>query len=409
MNIENLRVKHQELLGFMVSEGYSKDYISQIRREIKRILTKASAKKWNSYIDVYREYESKAYSKGHLHRKRVILGLIEHFDVYGQYPDRQPSRCPLVRYDNYHLLSSEFKAAIDTYQAAERARGIKESTIYSNSSNAASFLLELQKKGITSFQMITEEAVLSSFVSHDGSLHRCYGYKKNIAAVFRACVPCNPEVFSRILTYLPAIKNSRKNPKYLLPEEFERIKQVLTNEHSPISLRDKAIGTLALYTGLRSCDIAGLKNDSIDWDNDLIRISQQKTGIPLELPLITVVGNAIYDYLIAERPKTDYNYIFITHQKPYRRLKTDSLTDISVKIMDAAVIRDSKGGFRVFRHHLATSLLGNGVAQPVISRILGHTSPASLNPYLSADFSHLKKCALSVERFPIGGEVLHHA
>jgi len=36
-----------------------------------------------------------------------------------------------------------------------------------------------------------------------------------------------------------------------------------------------------LYTGMRSCDIAGLTLDAIVWDRDLIDIQQQKTEIPL--------------------------------------------------------------------------------------------------------------------------------
>jgi hypothetical protein len=50
--------------------------------------------------------------------------------------------------------------------------------------------------------------------------------------------------------------------------------------------------------------------------------------------------------------------------------------------------------------------LGQGVPQPVISRTLGHTSPNSLEPYLSADFPHLKDCALSIARWPVLEEVL---
>jgi len=70
--------------------------------------------------------------------------------------------------------------------------------------------------------------------------------------------------------------------------------------------------------------------------------------------------------------------------------------------MKTANIRQSTGdrrGFHIFRHRVATELLGSGVPQPVISRALGHTSPDSLEAYLSADFKHLKECALSIERF----------
>lgn len=63
-------------------------------------------------------------------------------------------------------------------------------------------------------------------------------------------------------------------------------------------------------------------------------------------------------------------------------------------------------GLHLFRHHMAISLLENGISQPIISQTMRHRSLASLNPYLSADFSHLKECALSIESFPIQKEVL---
>jgi len=178
-----------------------------------------------------------------------------------------------------------------------------------------------------------------------------------------------------------------------------------------LTLRDKAIGVLALYTGLRGCDIVGLTLDAINWDKDLIYIKQQKTESPLELPLTAIVGNAIYDYLTSERPHTESRYIFISQNKPYDRLKNRSIGNVAALIMKTAGIRQSKGdrkGFHIFRHHLATSLLGNGVPQPVISRTLGHTSPDSLEPYLRADFPHLKECSINIERFPVSKEVFTH-
>ena len=49
---------------------------------------------------------------------------------------------------------------------------------------------------------------------------------------------------------------------------------------------------------------------------------------------------------------------------------------------------------------------GNGIARPVISETLGHTAPKSLDCYLSADIQHLREYALSIEPFPVSGEVL---
>lgn len=253
--------------------------------------------------------------------------------------------------------------------------------------------------------------MLSIFMSPDYTPLRSCSYKKNIAAVLKACIPYHSETCPRILAFLPALRETRKNIQYLTPEEIQIIKGTLADGENILTHRDKAIGRLALYTGLRGCDIAGLTFDDIDWDKDLIYIKQQKTEIPLELPLTAVVGNGIYDYLTLERPYTESSYIIVSQNKPYDRLKNKSIGNVAVQIMKAAGIRQSKGdrkGFHIFRHHLATALLENEVPQPVISRTLGHTSPNSLNSYLSTDFSHLKECAISIERFPVPKEVFSH-
>jgi len=253
---------------------------------------------------------------------------------------------------------------------------------------------------------------LSFFVSPEGKLFRSCSYKKNIAAVIKACIPQNPETFNKILAYLPPLREKRKNIQYLKPDEIASLKQLLTNGNTLISFRDRAIGTLALYTGLRCCDIAGLTISAIDWENDRLYITQQKTDAPLELLLTATVGNAIYDYLHYERPANDSDYIFISNNRPYGRLKNRSLGRIADKIMNAANIRQSPGdrrGFHIFRHNLVTTMLENDIPEPVIMRLAGHMAPSSLEAYLSADFKHLKECALSIDKFPLKQGVFGNA
>ena len=367
-------------------------------------------KEWSCYKDVYLEYTKTLQSKDYLRDKRTIIGAIEQFDVYERYPDGS-RRHEISQRGAYPLLSQEFKFIIDYYCEAERKCGKKVTTIYTESHNASTFFLSLQQKGIHSLVEITEESVLSIFMSNDGALLRSCSYKKNIAAVLKACTTCHPETCHRILAFLPALRETRKNIQYLTSEEIQKIREALANNENSLTLCDRAIGMLALYTGLRGCDIPGMTLGSIEWDKDLIYIRQQKTEFPLELPLTAVVGNSIYDYLASERPHTESKYIFISQNKPYDRLKSRSIGNVAGWIMKAAGTRQSKGdrkGFHIFRHHLATTLLGNGVPQPVISRTLGHTSPDFLEPYLSADFPHLKECSISIECFPVLEEVFSH-
>lgn len=409
MNLENLQATHQKLISFMQDAGYSKSYMSKVGREIRYILANAKNYDWTSYAEIYQHRENQGLSKSTLHETRIALRLIENYDNNGKYPNGILQGNLSRKYD---LLIREFKTILDGYLVVAGTSGIKEKTIETRWHCAASFLLHLQNEGCRSLHDITEKAVLSAFVSDSGDILRSSSAKKSIAAFFKACILQNPEVFTKLLLFLPQLRTARKNIQYLTSDEISKVKQALNDKTSALSLRDRAIAMLVLHTGLRKCDITGLKLSSIDWDNDLINIVQQKTGVPLTLPLRAIVGNAIHDYMTMERPKIDCAYIFIRQHAPYYEIGAQGLNRVCNKIMLAAGIRQETGdrkGFHIFRHRLVTALLGNGVPQPVISDIVGQTSPASLNPYLHANFPHLKECALSVERFPVSREVFGNA
>lgn len=407
MDFQNLHERHQELLSYMESKGYSEVYISRFRKEINWILRNAKTKQWASYTDIYLEYTHNANSKDCLRNKRTIIGAIEQFDLHGNYPNGR-RRHTLFRRDAYYLLIPEFQELIDFYCKAEEKRGKKHTTIYNESHHAAFFLLTLQKTGADSLEKVTEEQVMAFFISEEGVLIRSCSYKKDIAAVFKSGLAWNEKACSRILCFLPALRETRKNIQYLTDEELSKIRVALDDSENSLTFRDRAIGMLLIYTGLRSCDLAGMTLDAIDWENDRILIHQQKTEVLLDLPLSAIVGNAIYDYLASERPNTAENHLFLSLTKPFIPLRSGSIGNITGKIMKEAGIRQSPGmrkGTHIFRHHMASTLLGNGIPQPVISRTLGHTSPNSLEPYLRANFIHLKECALDISGFPVAGEV----
>lgn len=374
----------------MENNGYSSTYIRRFREEINRILAKADTHDWQSYRDVYLDYLKAPHSKDYLRNKRTIIGALEQFDDFGRMPDGR-SRHTLFERGSYHLLCSEFRELIDFYRIYEKKQGKKESTI----------------RGAQCLDAITEEDVLSFFLEEDGSLQRSCSYKKNIAAVFKAGLNWKAAQCRKVLSFLPVLRGNRKNIQYLTQDEVRLLREAA--EKGEVSARNRAILFLLLFTGLRGCDIAGLTFHSIDWETERILVTQQKTSVPLELPLSAVVGNAIYDYLESERPDTGGPRLFLTETHPFSPLSTQGIANIVIKICWIAGVRQNPGdrkGTHIFRHNLASSMLENGVPQPVITQTLGHTAPDSLEPYLRADFVHLKECALSVEQFPLAMEVL---
>lgn len=408
MSFENLKTTHPGLMHFLRERKYSATVIRNISREIGNILDNAEVNNWHSYGDVYHAYEAEGLSKDVLRNKRYCLRMIKRFDIQGEFPDRK-RRSYIFESDAYGNLPLEYRELVEFYREHDAARGKKETTIYHEAINAVTFLCSMQQKGCLRLGDITEKDVLSFFLSDNGSPIRGCSYKKNIAAVFKAGLHWKKEPCSKILSFLPAFRENRKTIQYLTGEEVDLIRDALHEKGDHLSLRDRAVGTLLLYAGLRRCDIAGLHFKNIDWERDLLRIVQQKTDVPLDLPLTPTVGNAIFKYLDSERPKSDNPHIFLSEVMPNRPLSRNAIGNIALRIYKAAGIRQNPGdrkGTHIFRHRAASHMLENGIAQPIISRILGHTAPDSLEPYLMADFKHLKECALSVESFPIPEEVI---
>ena len=396
------------LTAYMQEHGYSKDYLRAMKTEISVVVRLQENGEWPGYREHYLRYAETIASSTYLRRKKSFVGLLEQFDVHGIFPSGPGVFTSFMRDTHYDHLCDEFKCVIDTYRAIEGKRGVKAPTIHVSSLNASAFFHSMQEIGVNSLAQIGEKEVVGFFFS-GGVQKYGHSYKKNIRAVFKATQSCFDHC-GDILSCFPEIREKRKNIQYLTSEETGRLKSVLDNPESGLCLRERAIVKLLMYTGLRACDVAALRLDDIDWEKDLIRITQQKTSAPMTLPLRAVVGNALYDYIVNERPRCSTREVFVSKFPGHKRLVSKSIGNTVNTVYDTAGIRMDKGdrrGSHIFRHLLAVTLLENDVPRPVISSTLGHTSPDSVEAYLSADFKHLQGCALSVENFPVRKEVFN--
>lgn len=207
-------------------------------------------------------------------------------------------------------------------------------------------------------------------------------------------------------SFLLPIHNRRKNVQYITQDEVSMLREYADKDLLP--LRDKASLFLLLYTRIRACDIVGMNLASVDWENEKLHILQQKTAASLELPLSSLVGNTIFDYLTKERPQSRDGHLFLSKSKPHLPLTSRGLRSALSAIIEKSGIRQNLGdrkGSHIFRHHAATSMLEKGVSMPVISKVLGHTAADSINSYLHADFIHLKACSISIEKYLLSREM----
>ncbi len=162
--------------------------------------------------------------------------------------------------------------------------------------------------------------------------------------------------------------------------------------------RDYAIILLGYVLGMRSIDIARLKLSEIHWANGEIRFTQKKTGKTIVLPLTTDVGEALQDYILHGRPKTDYEEVFIRALPPYLPFKDPFCinSQFGVYCKRAGIERKAGDGlgFHSLRRAAGKRMVTSGTTINTVAQILGHTSIESTKKYIALDSEHLAECAL---------------
>lgn len=408
MDITKLRQEYSKLMEYLQTNGYSKEYIHRIKRMLELLFEKEG--NYSSYEEFFEKYISSdglQASNKRQKRQRIALRAIYAFDVYGRFPCGIVHGVPLGRKSKYDLLAPSFKIVIDNYRKYESKGEKRQQTIHAEAVNGAAFLFAMQKYGVTRLQEISQSMIRSFFFDGE-KIVRGLSYRRNIVAVLKGNINTDtwPEC-KRIQESMPPIKKGGKNYPYMTKEESRQLQDGIVNL-GEMSSRDKAIMSILFYTGLRGVDISKMKLSDIDWRADKISLVQSKTGVPIVLPLRATVGNAIYDYIKNERAnEIDTDILFQNKHSLSKGLEIRSVGQIATRAMMKIGVRKESGqkGVRLFRHHLATQLLENNVQTRIISEILGHLSPLSLNPYIDADIKHLRECGLSIEEFPVRKEV----
>ena len=194
--------------------------------------------------------------------------------------------------------------------------------------------------------------------------------------------------------------NYKKQPK--LPSTYKKQEvEILINSVDRVSRagkRNYSIILLAAMLGLRASDITNLMFKDLQWERNIIRIKQYKTGNILELPLLSEVGNAMIDYLKYGRPVSDDPHVFLVARSPFNPMSGSCVGAVVQNAFALAGVDtgNRKHGPHALRHSLAGFLLENRVTLPVISEVLGHEKSESTRFYLRVDINSLKKCMLDV-------------
>ena len=134
----------------------------------------------------------------------------------------------------------------------------------------------------------------------------------------------------------------------------------------------------------------------LDFQAEAIRIIQEKTDTPLELPMLPVIRDALQDYIKNERGDHPSQYIFLSMQPPYSHISPAVLRgSVRRAILAAGIERNGRGVCaHALRSSLASSMVNDGVPYEVARRTLGHRDKDAIRHYAKLDVEQLRLYAL---------------
>jgi site-specific recombinase XerD len=182
-------------------------------------------------------------------------------------------------------------------------------------------------------------------------------------------------------------------PQYLGQEELAKL-MLAFGQVEPQRQRDYAIVRCLVDLGLRSCEVAALGLDDIDWKTGRLTVRASKSHRADVLPLPAVTGQAIANYLHKARPKTESRAMFVRHRAPLN-IPVDASVIRSV-VRQAAARSGLAGrlhGPHRLRHSAATRMLHGGTTLKVIADVLRHRSLDTTAIYAKVDLTRLSAIA----------------
>lgn len=158
--------------------------------------------------------------------------------------------------------------------------------------------------------------------------------------------------------------------------------------------RDYAILMLMSRLGLRSCEIAALTLDCIDWENGSL-VVRGKAGNCSILPLPADVGGAVAEYLKRGRPPCKCRTLFICANAPTRGFSSStSIGSLVLAAITRSGIETPHKGSHQFRHALACEMLRQGATLIEIGSLLRHRHSKTTGIYAKVDFAALRPLSL---------------
>jgi len=163
-------------------------------------------------------------------------------------------------------------------------------------------------------------------------------------------------------------------------------------EQPSYGVRDRAILEVLYSTGLRRMELANLRLQDLDFEQNRLFVSKGKGNKDRVVPIGGRAVVCLRRYLQEIRPdllgdRTTDRVLLTRHGEP---LSSERLTEIVRKHLMAAGIR-LRGACHLFRHSCATLMLENGADIRFIQQLLGHAQLTTTQIYTQVSIAQLQR------------------
>lgn len=383
-----------DLVSVFTEAGYTEKSITELRRNIEKVVTLHRDNRKRVFdpnlIESYISQTREKYALGSISRSRrnaLIKAALYVQEIASTGTVLVGARTQI------ETLPPQYRKLIEDLRKSDKwSAALNRNIVYA----AHTYLLFLVDSGILDIGNITEEVIREYIVQKAAAIspNSLNTIRRNLKH-FHQWLYENTYLrsdFSDVLSFTtPSIHRIHKP----VPQDEVALMLQSINRESPIGKRNYAMFMIAVVTGMRGVDIANLKLSDIDWINGEIQIVQKKTGAVLALPLTTDVGEALKDYILYGRPKSDLDAIFLSSRPPFRQLGRRVIySEFNRARLHIGLKKCPLHGLR---RAVGTNMVVAGVPVTTVAQVLGHADISSTKQYISLDSAHLRECALGLE------------
>jgi integrase/recombinase XerD len=165
---------------------------------------------------------------------------------------------------------------------------------------------------------------------------------------------------------------------------------------TPSGVRDRALLLLLATTGMRNKELRSLELQDIHWRAAEVLVRRTKARRDRVVPLLQEAGEALAEYVLHARPKTDSQRVFLSYVPPVGPFRSSSpLSRIVRSRLERSGIELSRvAGAHLVRHSLATQLVRQQRPINEVADLLGHRSIDTTAIYVKVALPQLVDVAL---------------